>query len=304
MKKRLTATIAFSVLSLAYGHDKTLPLGDGKLSATPKRGYVMACITRFPGGGGAHRVGSWVRDGHWDPSLKPTVEGEIAWPNARISESVEGDLRVVRANNLPTHASGVFPIRPGSEAHAYDRNPNPISEQTIILRLPRSPSVSDTPSCVPMGMIGFARSGVAIFNAFDLAGRDAPAYEIQDRCNGHPERGGQYHYHDWSPCLAKSAEGKVYAADEPVGWALDGFPILGPTNSAGEAIRNSDLDECHGRVGNVRIDGETMQTYHYRFTREYPYTIGCFRGSVDRALLAPSAGARPPPRAPADRPAR
>lgn len=238
-----------------------------------------------------------TKHSRWDARAKPVVEGEILWPNARINVVVEGDARVVRANNLPTHASGTFPIRPGSQAHAYDRNPNPIAEQPVLLHLPRTPKVSETATCVPMGMIGFALSGVAIFNAFDLAGRDAPAYEIQDKCNGHPERGGQYHYHDWSPCLAKDAQGKEYAADEPVGSALDGFPILRPTDSAWAEIKNADLDECHGRMGNVRIDGETQQTYHYRFTREYPYTIGCFRGHVERALLRPPPGLRAPPRA-------
>jgi hypothetical protein len=144
-----------------------------------------------------------------------------------------------------------------------------------------------------MGMIGFALSGVDIFNAFDLAGRDAPAYEIQDRCNGHPEVTSQYHYHDWSPCLAGSDP------DAPVGWMLDGFPILGPVDSSGHEFTNAELDECHGRTGIVNIDGRRVETYHYRFTREYPYTLGCFRGAVDAEFLRPPAQ---PPHAPPARP--
>ncbi len=258
-----------------------LPLGDGKISATPRQGYVMACRSNFPGGGGAHRVGEWIDKtaGTWDPAGKPQVEGSVNWPNAAITVTREGNERVVRANNLPTHPSGRFPIRPGSRAFEYDRNPNGIKEQTVLLRLPAEPQAAAQPGCVPMGMIGFALSGVAIFNAFDLAGRDAPAYEIQDACNGHPERTGQYHYHDWSPCLAKDASGKAYAHDEPVGWMLDGYPILAPVGEGGKPITNADLDECHGKVGNVRVDGRVLQMYHYRFTMEYPYTIGCFKGN-------------------------
>jgi hypothetical protein len=291
--RRLSA-VAVSGLSLialgpmeASAHGGPLPLGDGKVSSEPKVGHVMACNSRFPGGGGAHRVGDWIKDGSWHPDRKPRVEGEVSWPNARVAISVEGAERVVRANGLPRHASGTFPIRPGSAAHAYDRNPNRIAAQDVLLRLPAEPKPAAQPVCVPMGMIGFAVSGVAIFNAFDLAGRDAPAYEIQDRCNGHPERNGRYHYHDWSPCMVPSG----HPANQPVGWMLDGFPILGPYDQNGRPFTNADLDACHGRVGEVEIDGRIATTYHYRFTLEYPYTIGCFRGTPVSLPRGPGGGA-------------
>lgn len=268
----LTIVSAISV----HAHTR-LPLGDGKFSTTPRRGYVFACDTRFPGGGGAHRIGDWVSKGTWDPSAKPYVEGNVRWPNASISIRAGDTRRFVTANSLPVHATGEFPIRAGSRAYDYDRNPNPIAPKHVLLSLPLKPEIAARPGCVPMGMIGFAVSGVAIFNAFDLAGRDAPAYEIQDRCNGHPERDNRYHYHDWSPCL------KVGKPDVPVGWMLDGFPILGPIDAKGRAYTNADLDECHGRVGRVVIEGRAISSYHYRFTREYPYTIGCFRGTSTRA---------------------
>jgi hypothetical protein len=269
----------------AFAHDTRRPLGDGKISAMPKIGSVMACDTHFPGGGGAHRTGDWIKDGYWTPSAKPQVEGSVRWPNAQIDVRVEGPHRVVRANNLPTHPSGTFPIPLGSKAYDYDRNPNVIGEQQILLRMPVKPQFAKTPQCVPMGMIGFAVSGVAIFNAFDLGGRDAPAYEIQDKCNGHPEITSQYHYHDWSPCL------KAASPDAPVGWILDGFPILGPVDAKGHEFSNADLDACHGMTGPVMIDGKRVVTYHYRFTNEFPYTIGCFKG-------APIPVTRPRPRFP------
>ena len=56
-------------------------------------------------------------------------------------------------------------------------------------------------------------------------------------------------------------------------------------------ITNADLDACHGRVGPVRIDGRLVTTYHYRFTLEFPYTIGCFRGTP---LALPHRGPPPP----------
>jgi YHYH protein len=268
----------------ARAHDGThsLPLGDGKISTAPKAGFVMACNTSFRGGGGAHRTGDWIKDGRWFPAAKPQVEGSVQWPNAAISVTLEGSgdsaQRVVRANNLPTHASGEFPIRPGSKAHNYDRNPHYITQLTVLLRLPAQPSLAAQPACVPMGMIGFALSGVAIFNAFDLAGRDAPAYEIQDACNGHPERNGSYHYHDYSSCLP-DAPGNARQHSALMGYMLDGFGIYGLKGENGQELTNADLDECHGHTHAVEIDGKTVTAYHYHFTREYPYTIGCFKGT-------------------------
>jgi YHYH protein len=264
--------------AVAHEIKTRLPLGDGKISSAPKVGYVFACSTRF-GGGGAFRVGEWIKDGSWDPASKPVVEGSVNWPNAAISISREGSQRIIKANNLPNHPSGVYPVSAGTTAYSYDRNPNSIRERDILLRLPAEPIIATQAGCIPMGMVGFAISGAAIFNAFDAQGRDAPAYEIQDSCNGHPERSGSYHYHDWSPCLGKDASGKAYPANTPVGWMLDGFPILGPIDEQGKVVTNADLDECHGRTGLVLIDGQIKQTYHYRFTREYPYTIGCFKAA-------------------------
>ncbi len=277
------------------GSSARLPLGDGRISEAPKKGYVVACGMRFPGGRGAHRIGDWVKDGQWEPSAKPLVEGEVRWPNSAITVTIENGERVVRANNLPTHATGEFPIRPGSTAHEFDRNPNRITEQAILLKLPAAPMVATEPGCVPLGMIGFALSGVAIYNAFDVQGRDAPAHEIQDRCNGHPERSGQYHYHDWSACM-DDAGGRSGKHSNLAGFMLDGFPIFGPAGDGGREITNEDLDECHGHAHEVELDGKRAVRYHYHFTRAYPYTIGCFRGAVSPALLkrTPAPVAHPP----------
>lgn len=72
-----------------------------------------------------------------------------------------------------------------------------------------------------MGMIGFTTTGVALCNALDDAGLDTAAHGVQDLCNGQPLGKGQYHYHNASPCLP-GADGNTH-----VGWALDGYPILG-----------------------------------------------------------------------------
>jgi hypothetical protein len=46
----------------------------------------------------------------------------------------------------------------------------------------------------------------------------------------------------------------------------------------GREWHSADLDECHGTTGPVAIDGKPVVMYHYRFTRDFPYSIGCFKG--------------------------
>lgn len=287
---RLATLTALAFTTPAAAHE--LPLGDGYVSSEPQVGYVNSCQTSFFGGG-AFRDGPWITGDTWDPDRKPTVDGSVSWPS-EISISVEGGERVIRANNLPDHPTGAYPIQPTDDAYDYDRNPNAIRDQDIVLTLPVDPQVADTPSCVPMGMIGFTLSGAAIYNALDGAGRDAPAHEIQDVCNGHPQRSGQYHYHSYSTCLDDTRSGPDGQSDL-LGYAIDGFGIYGPYEAGDEVVTNEDLDACHGHTSAVMWNGELTDIYHYHFTAEYPYTIGCFVGTPRHVQGAGAVAGGPPP---------
>lgn len=275
MRNRSVASIAVATLSLAAiatlpAHE--LPLGDGHISTSPRSGYLMSCMTHWPRG--PVHGGPWIDGDHWDPDSKPAVQGQVLWPTHHIAITVQDGERVIVANNLPDHATGQFPISPDDPAYRYDRNPNPIRPQDILLRLPLEPRVAATPGCVPMGMIGFTTDGVALYNAVDNGGIDAVAHEVQDRCSGHPQRRGQYHYHGPSPCMPNEQTSGL------VGYALDGFGIYGMRDPvSGRILHDSDLDACHGTVGPVQWNGRTVTMYHYVLTAEYPYTISCFRGA-------------------------
>lgn len=273
-------------------------LGDGKYTSAPRAGYLMSCQTRFnPNAPGSHRTGNWVQGSTYNLGLKPTVSGSVNWPNAQVTVTREGNTRIIRANNLPTHPTGVFPIASDDDAYQYDRNPGRIRAQNILLRLPADPEVATSPSCVPMGMIGFTLVGGALYNALDARGRDAAAYEILDRCGGHPQQNGQYHYHDYAACLPSGRDGSGHGA--LIGYALDGFGIFGPYDS-GREMTNANLDECHGHVGPVMWDGEIADIYHYHMNDEYPYSIGCFKGTPVNAPRL-SAAEQPPQGADAPR---
>ncbi len=265
-----------------------LPLGDGRVSATPRPGFVMSCRMQFRQGGAQH-VGPWIHGTTWDLTGKVTVRGRVTWPEAQFAITTDDAGRVVSrlvtGNGLPVDTpTGQFPIARDDPAYQIDRNPNDVRPQDVRLVLPRDPVRAASPSCVPMGMIGVALNGVAIFNALDDAGRDAVAHEVQDLCNGHPQMRGEYHYHGPSPCLPGEPGRNML-----IGYALDGFGIYSMYDADGREVTDTDLDACHGLTGEVEWDGRRVNMYHYVLTREYPYTVGCFRGTPVAAPGGPGA---------------
>ena len=59
----------------------------------------------------------------------------------------------------------------------------------------------------------------------------------------------------------------------------DGFGIFVERSTSGALLTNADLDECHGRSSPVSWDGQSVTMYHYVATAEYPYTVGCYKGT-------------------------
>jgi hypothetical protein len=262
-----------------------LPLGDGKISSSPKRGYVYSCQTQF-NGGGAEGNPSWIdiSNSTWNLKEKISVNGSANWPQHLFTMTVQGGQRVFTTNDLPDHPTGTFPISSSDPAYKLDRNPNTIKAQSITFAVPATPAIAAQPTCVG-GEVGIMLSGVLLFSAFDAEGRDAAAHEVQDQCAGHPQQGGYYHYHSLSPCLKDSATGQSAL----LGYAFDGFGIYGPYDRTGKELTDADLDECHGITSQVEWDGKKVVMYHYVATRDFPYVVGCFRGTPSvRALTAPA----------------
>lgn len=256
---------------------KALPLGDGRLSTVAAdAGSVYSCTGGNEARAGAMENQPWIHGNTWDMTAKAVVEGSISWPTAAFEVTADSKSRTITTNGLPVGTvTGQFPISPSDPAHEYDRNPNSIGENATEVTLPLNPSKAATPQCLPMGAIGVMLNGVFLFNALDAAGRDGVAHEVQDVCQGHPARGGIYHYHDVPACLRNAAT----SPSTVVGWAYDGYPIVVERDAAGNLPANADLDQCHGRTSPILLNGEVVTTYHYDATPEYPYTIGCFAGA-------------------------
>jgi YHYH protein len=200
---------------------------DGHVSDKRALGNVYACRVSFDGGRARHD-GPWFHGHTWDPTEKPHVTGRVLWPNAAFTLAPDNGALEFKGNGLPVREpTGIFPIAPSDSAYRYDTNPNHVGVQHLDFEIPLHPVAASAPTCLPMGMIGFTTTGVAFYNALDAAGRDAAAHEIQDVCDGHRQMNGQYHYHNGSPCIAG-----VFS-DSVLGWALDGYPILGMRSVGG-----------------------------------------------------------------------
>jgi hypothetical protein len=274
----------------ALAHDEPdlthLPLGDGKLSSEPRRGYVWACRTD-PGAGGAFRDGPWIHaDDTYDFTKKAVVDGKVTWPS-RYTIALKGEQRAFTTNDFPNHPTGVFPIAAEDDAYQIDRNPNRIRQQDFDFDLPANPVLAQT-RCAP-GAVGILITGSVLFNALDAPGRDAVAHETQDGCQGHPQQSGVYHYHSVTTCLDDKHLADGHSG--LVGYALDGFGIFGRYGEGGKLLASADLDECHGHTHAVPWDGKTVVMYHYHATWDFPYTVGCLRGAYEMADMLKISGA-------------
>lgn len=260
-----------------------IELGDDHVvTSSARKGYVLSCGD-LAGSGGAVVDGPWIDGEYWDYSKKDvSVDGEVNWPQAETSIDEGITDRTIVGNGLSTnHPTGVFPIAPTDDAYAYDRNPNLITEQAFDFSIPNDPTLSDSPTCV-VAQVGIALNGVALFSALDEEQRDAVAHEIQDNFGGHPQQQGIYHYHTMADSVAQLVT-KSHGM-KLVGYAFDGFGIFGETEF-GKTLRTADLDVCHGHTHQITWDGELQEMYHYHITKDFPYTVGCFKGEPSISQL-------------------
>ena len=281
--------------SITGGVDLThLPLGEGKLSTSPKTGWIWPCQVD-PGAAGSLRNGPWFNaDGiTYNLTIKAVVNGSIVWPQHNFTMTIQGDQRLITTNDLPNHSTGIYPIAANDPAFPYDHNPNKIVPQMIQIAIPTNPVLATHPTCAP-GAVGVMLSGVPLFSGLDAPGRDAVAHEVQDACQGHPQESGTYHYHSLTTCLPDTTTSDGHST--LVGYALDGFGIFGRRDVGGQILSSADLDACHGHTHEIEWDGQKVVMYHYHATWDFPYTIGCMNGTYSFAnvrLISGSPGNRP-----------
>lgn len=139
-------------------------------------------------------------------------------------------------------------------------------------RIPRNPVFADRPilakNALFSGAIAVAVNGVPIFNPIKNDGRtDTFLAGELDEFGGHCGRADDYHYHI-APLHLVDTVGQA----NPIGYALDGFPLYGLKETDGTDVTG--LDEYNGHT-------YKGGPYHYHATRAYPYVNGGLRGVVE-----------------------
>jgi hypothetical protein len=276
-----TATTITNIWSGAKVDSTKLPIGDSNVTTSGASiGKLFACSAGNKNAPGASADGPWINTTTktWDSTTKLAVNGKISWPTAKYSESVSGGYRTLVSNDLPVdYVSGTFPIASDDPSYQYDKNPGKITSTDTTVKLPENGTVASSPTCLPEGPVGMLKNGVLTYSSLDGKGQDAVAHESQDVCDGHPAM-TEYHYHQIPSCIRNATSG----TSTVVGWIADGFPIVIERDASGALPTNADLDECHGRTSDILIDGKTVNTYHYSATLEFPYFIGCYKGTATR----------------------
>ena len=229
-------------------------------------------------------------------------------PTQDINGFLGQGTRLFIGNGLPSTKMGTFPVQSGTAAYSYyaalpgGTNPagtsvatgNPaytnsaaigISPYPLVSAVPLNPVVS---GFYPINslIVGVTLTGAVwhVEKANDASGNYYNPLNAlpTDQCFGHPYN-QQYHLHSYSwkcfPNQGTTGQSPVF------GFALDGFPITGPRGADGHELTNEELDICHGTTSVITMpDGTTKNTYHYVLNREYPHSVGCFRGKVNYDL--------------------
>lgn len=116
------------------------------------------------------------------------------------------------------------------------------------------------------GAIAIAVNGIPIFNPLNNRGDDAYLFGELDEFGGHCGRADDYHYHI-APVHLQETVGK----DQPIAYALDGYPIYGYQDEKSPDF--APLDNLNGHK-------DKSGQYHYHATKTYPYLNGGFHGEV------------------------
>ena len=219
-----------------------------------------------------------------DDTMTPTtVNNTVPEVYAKIygasSITNDGKYITIKTDGVPDHKSPYYPVNNALyEAYSgttplcftFVQNPNRIATQNFTFKIPLNPVVASNHIATPLGAIGVALNGVALYNQYAGPNNQVLTREIAsfDKYNGHPTATSQYHYHV-EPLYLTTIK---YTKSGLMGFLLDGFPVYGPHEENGTTVISSDLDIYHGHT-HATLDFPNG-IYHYHFTADAPYLNG------------------------------
>lgn len=243
------------------------------------------------------------------PNLSSSVGAGSGYAKPTISVSCTDSVITVSSNNMIGYPFVAV-------------TPNALRPQNFVWRIARNPVVAASPTLIvrngmpTMGTLGFTTTGLAIYGPTEGPIPAATPYGdpnyngLLDTCGGHTGPSAEYHNHVLYQVAACNLNSLAV-----LGYAIDGFPIYGPTAclnvactstgtvrsgytkignpainvwSAYSYTASSDalvLDACNGRT---QPDG----SYGYHAVTAFPYILGCLKGS---ATVQSGAAAEPMP---------
>ena len=271
----------------------------GTSTATPAKGSLYVCPRTIDSPIGPLTLPTtftaastpWTSNGIIDISKITAVPGAVTMEH-QFTITTSDTQRYLKGNGIPNHVIGTFPIPADSPAYPYyaglpaegydNAAEIPVGPYNLDLTIPKNPTVNATPTCLTSLITGVSSQTGGTWHAEMAADSQLKLYDPNaalptDQCFGHPYM-QQYHYHGYSyKCMPD--QGNAGEQSPMFGYAVDGFGIFGPLDANGEWITNDQLDECHGRTSMIPWDGKMVEMYHYVINNEYPYSVGCLRGT-------------------------
>lgn len=200
-----------------------------------------------------------------DDKPAPAIQNHFEPFKDKLRFRSDDDYFYVESNGMPDH-----PMMVGITAWQQQVPIPQAYTGRNAWRIPLHPRLADKPvsakTALFRGAIALAANGVPIFNPIKNDGRtDTFLAGELDEYGGHCGRADDYHYH-----IAPVHLQKVVGKGNPIGYALDGYPLYGYTDADGKEPK--DLDQFNGRM--------EQGGYRYYSTKKYPYVNGGLRGIV------------------------
>lgn len=182
------------------------------------------------------------------------------WLNfsCRVTLSVASGYVKAAFDGQPDYLSNYFQTsNPCHESYTGAiQNPNLIAPQTSVVEFPLTSDMSAGP--MMSAIVGVALNGIPIFGDFAAPGDDIyQEAKTFDRCGGHPQMTGVYHYHAEPYSLSNDD-------DRFIGVMRDGYPIYGRKDADGSM---PSLDAYGGHTGTTP-DSPSSPVYHYHVNQQ------------------------------------
>lgn len=226
----------------------------------------------------AGNTAATMRTGYMDLSGDVLTKDRLLEDNVTIS--FDDTTMTIRSHGIPNHPTGRFPEQGFG-------NPSYIEEQRGTFYIPLDPRENKTKlttakdnsnRALHMGPIGIAINGVVFFNPFDMG--NTVAVDMMDRCCGHPNQDGQYHYHKYPICVNTPWADEGQGHSPLLGWAFDGYPLYGPYEKKDVMAKDVKGD---GALNAFNAHYDDDRGWHYHVTPgQFPYLIGGFWGVEDQ----------------------